>query len=415
MSCTGHIHQKCMQIHNMHLQSNTLQLLHGNRAPFSMQHGCSSLGYSRHFWTSRMKKEYLALAVLLITTGMVQAQTSVTIYGVMDAGIVVERGCAGCSVTKLSSGIASPSRIGFRGTEDLGSGMSAKFVLESGALLDTGMNNPVGLFLDRQAYVGLYGDYGGVALGRQYTPHFITLTVFADPFHTGMAGNARNLMASPATRMSNTLTYTSPNIGGFSGEFAYGFGEVAGDFGAGRIFGTALTYVNGPLNLRLAYHNQNTTISAAPATAPTPAIAARDTDATNILAAANYNFGAFTGYLAYGKNSGIGSSPVAIIVAPSAPVPAASTDSRDALIGVSVPYGIHTFIASYVRKDDRTAANQDADQIAVGYQYAFSKRTDLYTSYARINNKNGAVYAVGSGATLGNGSRALNAGVRHTF
>jgi predicted porin len=343
------------------------------------------------------------------------AQTSVAIYGVADAGVVVEHGCSACPVTKLSSGIASPSRLGFRGTEDLGAGMSAKFVLETGVLLDTGMNNPTGLAFDRQAYVGLYGDYGGVSLGRQYTPQFITLTVFADPFHTGMAGNARNLMASPATRMNNTLEYTSPNVGGLSAELAYGFGEVAGNLGAGRALGTALTYTNGPLNLRLAYHDQNTTITAAPATATVAAIAARDTDATNLLVAANYNFGVFTGYFAYAKNSGIGSSPVPVIVAPSAPVPPASTESRDALIGVSVPYGIHTFIASYVRKDDRTAANQDADQIAVGYQYAFSKRTDLYTSYARINNRNGASYAVGSGATLGVGRIALNAGVRHTF
>ena len=80
-----------------------------------------------------------------------------------------------------------------------------------------------------------------------------------------------------------------------------------------------------------------------------------------------------------------------------------------------MPFGASTVLASYMRKDDKTAFNQDAAQWAVGYTYAMSKRTQAYTSYGSIDNKNGAGYTVGNGAEVGSGDSAFNVGLRHTF
>ena len=92
-----------------------------------------------------------------------------------------------------------------------------------------------------------------------------------------------------------------------------------------------------------------------------------------------------------------------------------SAKSHDFLIGASVPFGSHTFIASYIRKDDRTAANRDANQFGLGYTYTLSKRTNIYAAWASIDNKNGAGYTVGNNSEAGSGDSAFNLGVRHIF
>ena len=355
------------------------------------------------------QSKYSILAVLIAgAAGSASAQSNVTMYGIADAGIAMERGGAGGSLNKLTSGIGSGSRLGFRGVEDLGSGVAANFVLETGIAIDTGGFNQGNTAFGRQAFVGLSGGFGAVTLGRQYTPQYLTL-VLADPFGTGLAGDAANLMPNSgdaSSRMNNTVKYVSPNYSGFTGEAAYGFGEIAGDSNAARQYGLAVGYANGPLAVRLGYHNRNNNTAADKSLSN-----ARDT-----LLAMTYDFNVAKLHLGYGIDKGLNSSPLRTANAYGAVVaPVASTDSRDLLIGVTVPFGIHTLLASYIRKDDRTEANQDADQVAIGYRYALSKRTDLYTSYARITNKNGAGYTVGSAIEGGSGDKALNFGMRHTF
>jgi predicted porin len=348
-----------------------------------------------------MKKSVLAFAVLGAFTSAASAQSSVTVYGIVDVGLVAEKGSPTGSVTKLTSGVASGSRLGFKGTEDLGGGLSASFVLESGFQTDTGAlgqpqpNGSASLF-GRQAFVGLGGSgFGTVTLGRQYTPQYLTLA-FADPFGTGLAGDATNLMLSTgdaASRMNNTIKYATPNLAGFTSELAYGFGEVNGENKAGRQYGASIGYTIGPFAARLGHHNRNN-LTASPAS---------DTHAKNTLLAAIYNFEVAKLHVAYGVNKGPNSSSKA------------TTDSADALVGLTVPFGAHTVLASFVRKNDKTAPNRDADQWGVGYRYALSKRTDLYTAFARIKNKNGAGYTVGSAIEAGSGDKAFNLGVRHTF
>ncbi len=356
-----------------------------------------------------MKKSVLALAVLGALAGSASAQSSVTVYGVIDAGVVLESGNAAGNVRKLTSGVGSGSRLGFKGTEDLGGGLSALFVLENGFNADDGSLGQGGAIFGRQAFVGLRGNFGTLTLGRQYAPEYLVLA-FADPFGTGFAGNAGNLMpmsGNAVARMNNTIKYASPEFGGFSGELAYGFGEVTGDSSACRQLGLAFGYKSGPLAVRLGYHNIDNDTATTKGT----------TAGKNTLLAGTYDFGAVKAHLAYGQNKGPNSSrlrnnanPFGTLVAPTP-----STDNRDLLVGVTVPFGPHTIMASYVVKNDETANNQDANQLGVGYRYALSKRTDVYAAYARIENKNGAGYTVGSAIEGGSGDKALNLGVRHTF
>lgn len=356
-----------------------------------------------------MKKSILALAVLGALAGAASAQSSVTVYGIVDAGFVAERGGVGGSVNKLTSGVASGSRIGFKGTEDLGGGMSALFLLENGFSVDTGGLGQGGLIFGRQAYVGLGGGFGTVTFGRQYTPQYLTLA-FADPFGTGMAGDAANIMPSTgnsASRMDNAIKYVTPALGGFTGELAYGFGEVAGDNSAGRQLGLAVAYKGGPLAVRLGYHNRNNDT----------ATTTNTENGKNTLLAATYDFGMAKAHAAYGVNKGTNSSPLRNNTNPfgSLVAPTASTDSADWLVGATIPFGAGTVLVSYVHKNDKNAANRDASQWSVGYRYALSKRTDFYAAYADISNKNGAGYTVGSAIEAGSGDRAFNLGVRHSF
>lgn len=329
-----------------------------------------------------MKKSLLALAVIGSFAGAASAQSNVTIYGIVDAGIVVEQGGAGGSVSKLTSGVASGSRLGFRGKEDLGGGLSANFVLENGFTVDNG-GMVGGLLFGRQAFVGLNGGFGAVNFGRQYTPHY-SVGVAADPFGNGMAGRYTNLMANSGVRMNNTVKYSTPNLSGFSADLAYGFGEVAGNNSASRAIGFNIKYAAGPLKVGLGYHKaENATAT---------------DDAKNTLLAGTYDFGVAKAHLGYGVNKGTG-----------------TTDNSDLMVGVTVPFGPHKLLASYIRKDDDSTANRDADQFAIGYTYALSKRTDFYAAYATIDNKNGATFTVGNGTEAGSGDKAFNFGIRHNF
>ena len=127
-----------------------------------------------------MKKEVLMLLGAATLAGSAMAQSNVTVYGLIDAGLVRESGGLSSGNTLLGSGIAAGSRLGFKGREDIGNGMAGVFTLESGYNIDTGAMGQGALF-GRQAFVGLETTAGNVYLGRQYTPLFLTVNAI-DPF-----------------------------------------------------------------------------------------------------------------------------------------------------------------------------------------------------------------------------------------
>ncbi len=344
-----------------------------------------------------MKKSIISLAVLAAATNVAFAQSNVTIYGTVDAGIVNERGGAAGSTTKVTSGVASASRLGFRGTEDLGNGLSAVFGLEAGFGVDTGASTEGGALFGRQSFVGLKSTtLGAVTLGNQYTAYYKALSEVADPFAGGYAGTATNLIQANQ-RVKNSIVYVSPAFSGFTGEVNYSVGEQTGSNKAGRQVAAAVAYANGPLNARLVYSVANNDVVLTKT---------NETLARNLLLAANYDFGVAKAFFAYGKDKG------STVMIPQG----RDTNSTDLLLGVSAPVGAAgTVMASYIRKNDTEASNFDATQWAVGYSYALSKRTSAYTSFAKIKNSNNAGYTVGNATEVGTGDKAFNVGMRHSF
>ncbi|HYD60741.1 MAG TPA: porin [Noviherbaspirillum sp.] len=328
-----------------------------------------------------MEKKILAAALLSAIATGVSAQSNVTIYGVLDVGISREdNGSAAGSVWRMDNGILSGSRLGFKGSEDLGGGLKANFVLENGYSVDAGTLGNGGRLFGRQANVGLSGSFGEVKLGRQYNSLYKVIDAF-EPFETGLAGDASRLINTYGTRMDNAISYALPKLNGVFGEVVYAFGEVPGDMSAARQTGLNAGYRGGPLAVALAYHNQ--------------ANATGTDNAKTTLLAGTYDAGLAKAHLMYGVNKGTG-----------------TLDTRDALIGVTVPVASGTVIADYIRKSDKFRANADADQVAVGYVHPLSKRTTLYTSYAHMSNEAAAAYNV---AAAGRSGKLFNVGVRHRF
>ena len=363
----------------------------------------------------KIPNRILASALVGVAAASAQAQSNVTIYGTVDAGVVSERGAAAGNNTKVTSGVGSASRLGFRGTEDLGSGSKAVFVLESGIKADTGESDVAGSIANRQSFVGIGNDsYGMVSLGRQKTTMYKALGEVGDPFGLGYAGSAKNLfpLAGPNTRTSNTIAYATPAIDGLSGEVTYSLGEQAGNAAAGRQFGLAVAYANGGLNARLVYNNRNSDVAGTPA-----APAVNHDVGHNTLLVANYDFGVLKAYFAYGQDRGFNSAVLPNLNNPYgyAVAPKATTDSADLLMGATLPAGANgTIMTSYLRKQDKQYG-QNASQLALGYSYAFSRRSSAYLAYAHINNRNGAGYTVGNDTEAGSGNAAFNLGIRHSF
>lgn len=360
-----------------------------------------------------MKQTILAAAILAASASGASAQSGVTIYGIVDAGYVRESGGALGTVNKITSGVGSYSRLGFRGTEDLGRGMTALFQLESGFRVDTGEQDTAGSLFNRQAFVGLKTRAGTFTLGRQYTPWHQALRQVGDPWGTGYAGGSKNLFPDFGSnvRTSNTVQYSAPTIMGFTGDLAYSTGEQAGDNKAGRQVGFAVGYSQGPLNVRVAYNNKNSDVAPAPNVTPVSR-----SIGTNKLLAANYDFGVVKAYFAYSKDKGFNSASFGNNSNPFGGVPPTpSTDSNEYLVGLTAPLVGGTVLASYMRKNDKTFFNQDARSWGVGYQYPLSKRTSVYTAYGVVNNNNGAGYTVANNTEAGTGDRAFNLGVRHSF
>ena len=336
-----------------------------------------------------MKKSLVALSVLGAVAGAASAQTSVSIYGVVDAGVsYTDNGAATNSKTwALGSGQQSGSRLGFKGSEDLGGGLSAIFTLENGFNLDDGTQGQGALF-GRQAFVGLNGGFGSVKLGRQYNPIRVSAEAI-DPFGLGLAGNLKNIFNVYGERANNTINYATPKLSGFSGQVAYGLGEVAGSTSASRQLGLAANYANGPVYVTLAYHNQDKS---------TDAITNKGS-AKSTLLGGTYNFGVAKLHGGFAWNKG----DTGVVD---------NVDSRDWMLGVSAPFGASTILASYIQHKDKLADQSDAKQWALGYTYSLSKRTNLYTSYAKISND--AKGMIGT-KTAGASASTFNAGIRHRF
>ncbi len=323
-----------------------------------------------------MKKSLLALAVLASFAGVASAQTNVTVYGIVDVGIQRTDSDVAEPTWALGSGLQSGSRLGFKGTEDLGSGLSASFQLENGFAADDGtftQSSTVTRLFGRQAWVGLNGGFGSVKLGRQLTPIFAAVGS-VDPFEVGLAGDLTQTVNTFDLRMDNTVNY-SLTAGAFSGQVAYGFGEAAGNTTDNRQLGLSLGYANGPVSAVFAYHKQEND-----AFTPSGKIA---------FLGGTYNFGVVKAHASYADEKNTASEKI-----------------RDYMVGVSAPVGAGSVMGSFQHEKNRTT-DKKTDLFAVGYVHNLSKRTNLYTSLGYGKDEAPGVADVKS--------NKFNVGIRHKF
>jgi predicted porin len=362
-----------------------------------------------------MKKSLLALAVLGAFAHTASAQTSVSIYGIVDAGINFDNGkSAAGRQWSLASGQQSSSRIGFKGTEALGGGLSASFTLENGFNADDGTLGNGGRLFGRQAWVGLDGGFGSVKLGRQYSTIYNALNAI-DPFGVNQAGDIQRIYAyglgkvDPIARSDNTITYSSPNFAGFSASVGYKFGETPGAFNAGSSKFAGIGYANGPLNVVFAYQNSDAVGLAAASGASTSAqasiaalaaptgLGAATADVKTGFLGGTYDFGVAKAHLGFGhtKLEAVGDAKI-----------------RNYLVGVTAPLGANSVYASWNRSDVRDIGAGSSDQYAIGYSHPVSKRTNFYTSIGYTKNDSGVRV---NAARNGGSDREFQAGVRHLF
>lgn len=340
-----------------------------------------------------MKKTLLALAVLGAFAGVASAQSSVTVYGLVDTSISsIDNGKG--RIVGIDSGNNGASRIGFKGTENLGNGMKAEFVLENGINTDNGTG---GAGFSRLSYVGLGSNLGTVRLGKQNTQVKEMLGEI-DPFGAAGIVNSVDYINGGGLnqRVGNQITYTSNKYSGFSATVGYIFGEKTGDTEASSAYGLRLGYNNGPLNVQFGYSNENNAT-----------VGAANADLSDALIGATYNFGAFKLHGILGERSADANFTGT----------AAAYKYRSALIGATVPFGASKIRAEYIRNDKRNTTNADNNVFALSYSYDMSKRTSLYATYVRISNDSTSDLGIGGPGegTAGKKSDALALGIAHKF
>jgi predicted porin len=209
-----------------------------------------------------MKKTVIAAGLMGAFAITAHAQSSVTLYGTLDAGLVFANNEGGHSNWQQGSGSVSNTYFGLRGSEDLGGGLHAIFTLESGFNLNNGGFTENNTVFNRQAFVGLQSNqYGTLTLGRQYD----SVVDYLAPLSAAGGGYGNNLAAHPfdndnldnSFSVKNAVKYQSANYGGVKFGGLYGFSNDAGQFSNNRAWSAGASYGNGPLNVAAAYLQLN--------------------------------------------------------------------------------------------------------------------------------------------------------------
>ncbi len=362
-----------------------------------------------------------ALSLLAVMPGLALAQSSVQISGIVDTGVRVDRGAASGSVTSVGTGQRDASRITFSGIEELGDGLKAGFILESGIGVDTGagINNPPGtapgpLTWGRLSTLTLGSDATGyLSLGRQYTPMWaISAGPANDPFGAGWLGGIATIY-SFTVRASNSLVYSY----GYTAQTTLlpaprkGLGVMLmvslpetsePSSSAGRQLGGNVSYGDGTWWAGYGYHQvkgSNTTISATAPVADTPTVRQQTLGASYQLAWGRVHVGLNTG-----KNGLSGAGAV---------------DRFNWHVGANLLFdGRHTVRVLAGRAKDRTATGAEATTFQLGYGYDLSKRTALYAAIGQMDNNNASAAALGGSIGTyepGSTARSVIGGIRHIF
>jgi len=380
------------------------------RRRYTLQHchpASSGPEHTENQETALMKKTILAMAALAACMSTASAQTSVTIYGIVDAGVthVTNDGTTGDRTT-VEAGQMQVSRWGFKGTEDLGGGLKARFTLEGTLLNDTGaagVNSgtpPTTSLFDREATVGLSGAFGSIDIGRQNILGIGSVGL-ADPMGLAFAATSPNVLfgamnfgavygtfgangaGNSALRQTNSIKYVSPTFAGFGVGLMRAFGEQGEGIQRSSYQGASLFYNAGPFGAAGAYARMKNNL---------------DTDLLT-----SYGVGAKY------------SMPAAVIKGTYIRNEVDSTNRTIAVLGVGVDVPVAPALtltgAVYNTKRYGDRLNEDSQQYHLIARYALSKRTTFYTAYSRANTSNVVDLASGTAAGFGAGIINLAQGI----
>jgi len=341
-----------------------------------------------------MQKKIIALAVAGLVSGAAFAQSNVTVYGILDAGVYAWSG-NDASSTGVVNGALSTSRLGFKGEEALGNGLKAVFTLETAVNTDS-TSSDTGWGSNRQANVGLKGNFGTVLVGLQPS--------LSDAWHGGVSepmGNisSRNLMPAVVGRFSNEkadgVSYYSPMFSGLQLAALYGTKQDVDTDTSSRsnYVQVAAKYANGPFVAAATYARlkQNSADSAT----------------QDWTVGATYDFKVAKLYAAYELTQNVGT---------------AEDDNAVWTLGTRVPVGKAGTITGSYSLADNDVADTDYSAWQIGYEHALSKRTTAYASYMRLVNDDAssakpASRFSGSGFPAGTDENynGVMVGLRHMF
>ena len=373
-----------------------------------------------------MIKKTLQAFALLTPLTLAHAESSVSMYGILDLSVGVEHTGSGVQNTKaLDSGAGYGSRLGFKGVEDLGGGLNANFLMEMGIAADTGTLQQGGSIFGRQIFAGLSAPKWSVSAGRQYSPLWVSL-LYSDAYAWTYWGNTQGTMMQSVTptsvagdggfgalsRINNSVL-----VSGVQGPWTARLMAAAGDeaassapnSGSGRLVNGSLTYASGPFGATASLVRFRQYAKDIPA----GAMAAWQ-NAWEV--GGQYDFGPvklFTGYYHYNPSE----SNITLR-------PTTALKTHAYWLGGQIPFGQSKILAQVMSsRFDRMAGIEKGKATTVGvtYEYALSKRSFLYSSYGQVTNNATSSLALYGGTTsisprvAGDDPRALSFGMRHHF
>ncbi len=382
-----------------------------------------------------MQKKLIALAVASLVSAPAFAQSQVQIYGVIDQAFSSGNYGKG-NVAQIQGSGYTTERLGFKGSEDMGNGLKANFMLEMGIRSDAGMlDNSANQLFQRVSTVGLSGNWGEVNFGRQYTPVF-SIQGANDIFRVAGYGTAYALTNTGVTRANNSIRFDSANMNGFSAAVMYSMGDTGatgataqaalndttaasplnGSTGSvyqestvdpkdlGRHVGVNVRYANGPLALGLGYGAQKAmavnTVNTGVTTQKTTAFAG------------SYDFKVVAINVGYQTNK---NDAPAGNAAPSF----AASELRVWTAGATVPvFGKDSVKLSYNGLHNKLTSSADSKLWSLGYVHPMSKRTVLYGTYAKMTNDSAATKSFFGAPSLGAAGydpSTIQLGLQHAF
>jgi predicted porin len=371
------------------------------------------------------KFKLASLTIALMSAGIapaVMAQSSVTIYGVLDVYTGYQNTTVGgknTSLTAMGNNGSMTSRLGFKGSEDLGGGYRATFNLENGFDPSTGATQNSYRLFDRQSWVGLGGGFGEVRAGRQNSPMFY-YSGNMDAFGAATYGSAYNNFANWIARVDNDISYISPKFANSTLELHYSLGEKTDSLAANSVYQMGIQTQQGPVYFATAYVNAN-----------------NSTNTVNVkqfMAGGNYDYGSGKVYLGFFRTNAVISSSTATALTN----PAGKYDPTGSVVGTTAGNYHNTYSLSadyrftpsltvgagggYIK--DSSSLNNNAKQLSLIANYDLSKRTRVYTVLSRLINQHTAAYKMTGASFTGSQSLSPQAGanetgfqvgIRHTF